>query len=84
MSTGLNTLSAAIYKDFVEHILPRKLSERGTHLSIKAISFGIGCFCIGVMFIVDKLGGILQVWLKSSQFTIMVPVRRFEVVFPGR
>jgi len=61
MSAVLNTLSGTLYKDFIEAWLPGKVSEARASFIMKMLSLGLGAFCVCMIFIVEQLGGVLQV-----------------------
>ncbi|KAL5274149.1 hypothetical protein ACFFRR_000734 [Megaselia abdita] len=60
MSTGLNSMSAVILEDFIKPFRSKPLSERQVHylLRLTVVLFGIAI--ISLVFIVEKLGMVLQ------------------------
>lgn len=68
MSTALNAMAAVVLEDFYKPFASRPLSERGTMILIKSVVFIIGITCIGLVFIVEHLGNVLQ--LSMSVGTI--------------
>lgn len=61
MSAQLNTVSGTIYEDFVVKMMRIKVSESTASVIMKCIVVIAGFLCVSLVFIVDKLGGILQV-----------------------
>lgn len=64
MSTSLNTVAGTIYEDF---IAPRKTFKNITPTAImKWIVVLAGVSCICMVFIVEKLGGVLQISISFN------------------
>jgi insulin-like growth factor 2 mRNA-binding protein 1 len=61
MSSTLNSLGATVFEDFVRPCLDIKLSDRAYSNVIKLIVVIIGAVCVLMVFLVDKVGGIIQV-----------------------
>lgn len=68
MSTALNAMAAVVLEDFYKPFASRPLSEKGTMILVKSVVFFIGVSCIGLVFIVEHLGNVLQ--LSMSVGTI--------------
>ncbi|XP_069698871.1 sodium-coupled monocarboxylate transporter 1-like [Periplaneta americana] len=66
LSSNLNSLGATIFVDFVQPFTKGKLSDQMSSNIIKAIVIGVGAVCIVLVFLVDKIGGILQGALAGS------------------
>lgn len=60
MSTGLNSMSAVILEDFIKPFRAQTLSERQTHFVLRLSVILFGLAIIGLVFIVEKLGMVLQ------------------------
>ncbi|XP_026284118.2 sodium-coupled monocarboxylate transporter 1 [Frankliniella occidentalis] len=69
MSGGLNTLSGTLYTDFIEKYLPKKVSDERASTHMKLVSLVIGAFCVGMIFVVENLGGVLQVAISFMGIT---------------
>lgn len=69
LSTILNALSGIIYKDFVDPFMPATTSERKASNIMKLITLVVGVVCTGLIFIMEKLGTILQLLLTLSGIT---------------
>jgi insulin-like growth factor 2 mRNA-binding protein 1 len=61
MSSTLNSLGATLFEDFVRPCLDITLSDRASSNVIKLIVVTIGAVCVLMVFLVDKVGGIIQV-----------------------
>lgn len=61
MSAQLNTVSGTIYEDFVVKMFHVKFSESTASIIMKCIVIVTGVICVALVFIIEKLGGILQV-----------------------
>ncbi|XP_046397964.1 sodium-coupled monocarboxylate transporter 1-like [Ischnura elegans] len=61
MSTGLNSMSGVIYEDFIHPCLKIKISEERASTIMKIICVFIGIVCVGMVFIVQHLGAVIQV-----------------------
>lgn len=60
LSTGLNSLACVISEDCVKPLLKEPLSERKTAILLRVIVLFFGLGCIGLVFVVEKLGMVLQ------------------------
>jgi Na+/proline symporter len=61
MSSTLNSLGATLFEDFVRPCLDIKISDRASSNVIKLIVIIIGVVCVLMVFLVDRVGGIVQV-----------------------
>lgn len=61
MSTGLNSMTGVIYQDLIRPLIKRPVSEAASSFTMKVIAFIIGFLCVGLVFIVEKLGALIQV-----------------------
>ncbi|PSN54828.1 Sodium-coupled monocarboxylate transporter 2 [Blattella germanica] len=64
MSTSLNSLGATLFEDFIRPCLKNKLTDRCASNILKLIVVVVGAVCVLMVFIVDKLGSVLQVKIK--------------------
>ncbi|XP_054002276.1 sodium-coupled monocarboxylate transporter 1-like isoform X2 [Hylaeus anthracinus] len=60
MSTGLNSMSGVIYGDMIKPWLRGPVSEATASRTIKAIVVAIGAVCVALVFLVEKLTGLIQ------------------------
>lgn len=60
LSTGLNSLTAVILEDFWKPMMSRPMSERQIAIVMRLIVVVFGLYCIGMVFVVEKLGSVLQ------------------------
>lgn len=69
MSTGLNSMSAVILEDFIKPFRTKPLTEKQVHYILRFIVLFFGLAIIGLVFIVEKLGMVLQ--LSSALGAVM-------------
>ncbi|XP_034240035.1 sodium-coupled monocarboxylate transporter 1-like [Thrips palmi] len=69
MSAVLNTLSGTLYTDFIEKCLPMKVSDERASTHMKMVSLVIGAFSIAMIFVVEHLGGVLQIAISFLGIT---------------
>nr|CAD7447631.1 unnamed protein product [Timema bartmani] len=61
MSTGLNSMTGVIFEDLIRPMYKGPISESTASLIMKIVVVIIGTCCVGLVFLVDKLGTIVQV-----------------------
>jgi Na+/proline symporter len=61
MSTGLNSMAAVVLEDFYKTWFTHKLSPRQTDILMKMVVVVVGSVCVGLVFVVERLGAVLQV-----------------------
>ncbi|KAL6433376.1 hypothetical protein ACFW04_006496 [Cataglyphis niger] len=69
MSTGLNSMSGVIYEDMIKPCLRKPISNFGASLIMKATVVIIGAICVGLVFMVEKLSGLIQAGKSLSGIT---------------
>lgn len=70
LSTGLNSMSAVVLEDFVKPNLKVPLTEKQTAILCRSVVVIIGVLCIGLVYVVEKLGMVMQLSMtlgSSSQ-----------------
>lgn len=84
MSSSLNALGATLFEDFIRPCLRNKLSDKTANNIIKCVVVIIGAICVFVVYIVDKLGAVLQLSLSASGVTngAMVGLFSFGMFYP--
>lgn len=60
LSTGLNSLACVILEDFIKPRTSKSLSEHQTAIILRVIVVVFGIGCIALVFVVEKLGTVLQ------------------------
>ncbi|XP_046397318.1 sodium-coupled monocarboxylate transporter 2-like isoform X2 [Ischnura elegans] len=60
MSTGLNSMSGVIYEDFISPFMSPRTSEERASFIMKIICAILGIICVGMVFIVENLEGVIQ------------------------
>ncbi|KAK4876939.1 hypothetical protein RN001_009445 [Aquatica leii] len=69
LSTTLNTLSATIYSDFVSKWVPPTITEKRKSNILKIIVIIAGTFCTALVFVVERLDGILELGASFGGIT---------------
>ncbi|KAL1514268.1 hypothetical protein ABEB36_003553 [Hypothenemus hampei] len=60
MSTGLNSMTGVIFEDLIKPRLRTPLSEAKASLLMKIIVVLIGLICVALVFVVEKMGALIQ------------------------
>ncbi|XP_035777396.1 sodium-coupled monocarboxylate transporter 1-like [Anopheles albimanus] len=60
LSTGLNSMSAVVLEDFFKPFSNRPLTEKQTSIIMRAVVAVFGAICVGLVFVVEKMGSVLQ------------------------
>ncbi|PSN54824.1 Sodium-coupled monocarboxylate transporter 2 [Blattella germanica] len=84
MSSSLNSLGATMFEDFVRPFMKKSISDATTNKIIKFIIVTIGGVCLLFVFIVDKLGSILQLTFSMMGVTAgaMLGLYTFGILYP--
>uniref|UniRef100_A0A336LDW2 CSON003949 protein n=1 Tax=Culicoides sonorensis TaxID=179676 RepID=A0A336LDW2_CULSO len=69
LSTGLNSITAVILEDFIKPFQKDPLSEKTTAIIMKSTVIIVGLFSTGMVFIVEKLGPVLQLAITFAGVT---------------
>lgn len=62
-------MSAVVLEDFVKPFYSRVISDRMTNFIMKSVAVFFGFFCVGMVFVVEKLGAVLQVVKQTIRFS---------------
>ncbi|VVC39886.1 Sodium/solute symporter [Cinara cedri] len=84
MSAQLNTLSGTIYEDFVVKMMSVKVSELTASIIMKCTVVIIGFLCVGLVLVVEKLSGIVQMAISVCGITngAILSVFTLGICFP--
>lgn len=66
LSTGLNSMSAVILEDFFKMFAPKPLTKRQTSFIMRLVVVVFGFICVGLVFVVEQLGTVLQLSITLS------------------
>ncbi|XP_066587746.1 sodium-coupled monocarboxylate transporter 1-like [Prorops nasuta] len=69
MSTGLNSMSGVIYEDMIMPCLKTPVSNLAASRIMKALVVVMGSICVGLVFMVEKLSGLIQAGKSLSGIT---------------
>ncbi|XP_006608965.1 sodium-coupled monocarboxylate transporter 1-like [Apis dorsata] len=61
LSVGFNSTSVVVLEDFVKGCFGMKPSDRWSFIFVKCLVVLLGCIAIGLLFLVEKLGGVLVI-----------------------
>ncbi|XP_076753748.1 sodium-coupled monocarboxylate transporter 1 [Xylocopa sonorina] len=61
LSVGFNSTSVVLLEDFVKGCFGLKLSDRCSFIFVKCVVVMLGSIALGLMFLVEKLGGVLVI-----------------------
>lgn len=66
LSTGLNSMSAVILEDFFKTFSKKTLTSVQTAIILRVVVVVFGALCVGLVFIVERLGAVLQLSITLS------------------
>ncbi|XP_061386446.1 sodium-coupled monocarboxylate transporter 1 [Musca vetustissima] len=66
LSTGLNSMSAVILEDFFKMFVKKPLTKRQTAFIMRFVVVVFGALCVGLVFVVEQLGTVLQLSITLS------------------
>ncbi|XP_066992320.2 sodium-coupled monocarboxylate transporter 2 [Anabrus simplex] len=69
MSSALNSLAGTIFEDFVSPCLSGKMSDEKVNMIMKAIVAVIGALCVALIFVVERLGSVLELGYSMGGIT---------------
>ncbi|CAK9815791.1 Sodium-coupled monocarboxylate transporter 1 [Anthophora quadrimaculata] len=61
LSVGFNSTSVVLLEDFVKGFFGMKLSDRSSTIFVKTVVVILGSIAMGLIFLVEKLGGVLVI-----------------------
>lgn len=68
MSSCLNSLAGTMYQDFLRPLFPNA-TEKQASTTMKFLVFLIGCICLGLVFVVEKLGSVFSISIAFTGST---------------
>ncbi|KAF5304402.1 hypothetical protein FQA39_LY19005 [Lamprigera yunnana] len=69
LSTSLNSMAAVVLEDFYKPLFSKNISERHTNIVMKSTTVLVGSICVGLVFVVEKLGTVLQLSVTVNSIT---------------
>ncbi|KAF2880368.1 hypothetical protein ILUMI_25784, partial [Ignelater luminosus] len=60
MSTGLNSMTGVIFEDLIKPRMKKPLTEAQASFLMKVIVVIIGSICVALVFVVEKMGALIQ------------------------
>ncbi|XP_073957494.1 sodium-coupled monocarboxylate transporter 1-like [Choristoneura fumiferana] len=70
LSTSLNSMSAVVLEDFYKPFFKKELSETQTNWLLRGVVVLLGVLCVALVFIVEKMGTILQLTMTLEAMTM--------------
>lgn len=62
----MNASAAIVLEDFCKALMGKNLTEKTANLVIKITVIITGCLCVGLVYIVEKMGTVLQFTMTIS------------------
>ena len=69
LSTGLNSMAAVVVEDFWRPMTSKPLSEHHVHVVMQVVVVLFGALCVALVFVVEKLGVVLQLSASLSSIS---------------
>lgn len=69
LSTGLNSLAAVFLEDYIKPLKKVPLTERQTAIIMRSSVVLLGILCLGMVYVVEKLGSVLQLSMTLGSTT---------------
>lgn len=63
-------MAAVFLEDFYKTFISKEISERWTYITMKSTVIIMGCLCVGLVFIVERLGAVLQLSMSIGAIAI--------------
>ncbi|XP_047115232.1 sodium-coupled monocarboxylate transporter 2-like [Schistocerca piceifrons] len=84
MSGSLNSLSGTIYEDFVLPRVSDKISDEKVNFIMQGIVLAVGVICVALVFVVEKLGTVLELGYSIAGVTsgALLGVFTLGMLFP--
>jgi Na+/proline symporter len=68
MASALNSLAGTMYEDFIRPCMKYNITEKCASYILRFVVLVIGTICVLMVFVVERLGGILQVTTALLNF----------------
>ncbi|KAJ9585535.1 hypothetical protein L9F63_002652, partial [Diploptera punctata] len=69
MSTGLNSMTGVIFEDLIRPAIKKPMSEARASLVMKVMVMIIGLICVALVFVVERMGTLVQAGKSLSGIT---------------
>lgn len=69
LSTGLNSMAAVVLEDFYKPLVGKEINDKGSNLLMRLTVMIVGVICVALVFIVEKLGTVLQLTMSLGAIT---------------
>ena len=69
LSTCLNSMSAVVLEDFFKPFVKTPLSDSAVNWIMRLVVVGVGALCVALVFVVEKMGTVLQLTMSLEAIT---------------
>uniref|UniRef100_A0A1B0CY50 Sodium-coupled monocarboxylate transporter 1 n=1 Tax=Lutzomyia longipalpis TaxID=7200 RepID=A0A1B0CY50_LUTLO len=69
LSTCLNSMSAVVLEDFCKPFVRTPLTTTATNWIMRSVVVGVGALCVCLVFVVEKMGTVLQLTMSLEAIT---------------
>uniref|UniRef100_A0A1L8DET3 Putative sodium-coupled monocarboxylate transporter 1 n=2 Tax=Nyssomyia neivai TaxID=330878 RepID=A0A1L8DET3_9DIPT len=69
LSTCLNSMSAVVLEDFCKPFVRTPLTATATNWIMRSVVVGVGTICVCLVFVVEKMGTVLQLTMSLEAIT---------------
>lgn len=69
LSTCLNSMSAVVLEDFFKPFVKKPLSNLAINWIMRLVVVGMGIVCVALVFVVQKMGTVLQLTMSLEAIT---------------
>uniref|UniRef100_A0A7G3B1N7 Putative sodium-coupled monocarboxylate transporter 1 n=1 Tax=Lutzomyia longipalpis TaxID=7200 RepID=A0A7G3B1N7_LUTLO len=69
LSTCLNSMSAVVLEDFCKPFVRTPLTTTATNWIMRSVVVGVGALCVCLVFVVEKMGTVLQLTVSLEAIT---------------
>ncbi|CAH0405503.1 unnamed protein product [Chilo suppressalis] len=70
LSTSLNSMSAVVLEDFYKPFFKKELSDKQANWLMRGVVVLLGTLCVGLVFVVEKMGTVLQLTMTLEAMTM--------------
>lgn len=79
MSASLNTVAGTLYEDFVQYVLKgKKQTDQQQNIALKLITLVVGIISVLMVFVVERLGTIVQVYDYNTKHQLLSKSWNFQ------
>jgi len=72
-------MTGVIFEDLIRPMTKKPISEKCASLIMKVIVVVIGTICVGLVFVVENMGTLVQVHFLALQYIFMMVLLYFKI-----